>query len=318
MGAGSRSIAAPCISGRASCGGRDAAEVTGGWFRLAPGVFLLLWSTGFPVASIGLAHAEPLTLLALRYALVLLALLPLLALWRPPLPRTGAAWLHLAVVGALVQFGYFALNWMALSCGAGVGAAALIASLQPVLVALLAPALGGPRIGGRVWAGLALGLAGAGLVIAARFGVSAPSAAGLALAAGSLLCMTAGTLYEKRFGAGAHPLTAAAMHHAVACAAALGLAVLTEGMRVAWSPGFAGALLYLVVANSLLAMSLLLAMIRRGEVARVSALFFLVPPLAAVMAWLLQGEGLPPLAWAGMALAAAGVALATRTPHTRT
>lgn len=230
-------------------------------------------------------------------AFVLLALLPLLAVLRPPLPGTPAAWLHLAAVGALVQFGHFAPNWMALARGAGVGVTALIASLQPVPVALLQPALGGPRIGGAVWAGLALGLAGAGLVTAARFGVSAPSAAG------PLLCMTAGALYEKRFGVGVHPLTAAAAQHALAYVLALGLATATETMHVSWSPDFVRSLFYLVVANSLVAISLLLAMVRRGEVARVSALFFLVPPLAAVVAWLLQREGLPPTAWAGMALA---------------
>lgn len=92
---------------------------------------------------------------------------------------------------------------------------------------------------------------------------------------------------------------------------ALGLAA-TETMRVSWSAVFRGSLFYLVVANSLVAISRLPGMIRRGEVARVSALCFLVPPLAAVIAWLLQGERLPSVVWAGMALAAAGVALATR------
>lgn len=131
----------------------------------------------------------------------------------------------------------------------------------------------------------------------------------LVRAARSPLCMTAGTLHEKGFGA-CIPLIVAAAQHAVACVLALGLAA-TETMRVSWSSAFRGSLFYLVVASSLVAISLPPAMVRRGEVARVSALFFLVPLLTAVMAWPLQSEGLPSVVWAGMALAAVGVALAT-------
>lgn len=283
-----------------------------GWFRFAPVVFLLLWSAGFTVAGVGLAFAEPLTFVALRYALVLAVLIPVLAALRPGLPRGRRAWRDLAAVGLLVQFGYIALSWMAIARGTGVGVTALVVSLQPILVALAAPRLGGPPIGRRVWAGLGLGLAGAAAVIASRFGVAAPPLAGVGLAAGSLLCMTAGTLYEKRCGSTVHPLVGAAVQHSVAGAAALAAALATETMRVAWTPAFTASLAYLAIPNSLVAITLLLLMIRRGEVARVSALLFLVPPIAAAMAWLMTGEALPPAAWAGMAVATAGVALATR------
>ena len=97
----------------------------------------------------------------------------------------------------------------------------------------------------------------------------------------------------------------------IAAALCLPAALLTEDMAIDWSPGFLGAMAYLVLANSLLAMTLLLAMIRAGEVARVSSLFYLVPALSALFAWPLLGEAMPPLAWAGMGLAAAGVALVT-------
>ena len=70
-------------------------------------------------------------------------------------------------------------------------------------------------------------------------------------------------------------------------------------------------LAYLVVGNSLIATTVLLAMIRYGEVSRVSALMFLVPPFAGMLAWLILDEVMPPLAWAGMVLAGIGVLLAT-------
>ncbi len=88
--------------------------------------------------------------------------------------------------------------------------------------------------------------------------------------------------------------------------------LLTETMEVNWTWEFSAALAYLVIGNSVIAVGLLLAMIRAGDVGKVSALFYLVPPMAAVLAWFLLGEIMPPLAWAGMAVAAVGVYLATR------
>jgi drug/metabolite transporter (DMT)-like permease len=90
------------------------------------------------------------------------------------------------------------------------------------------------------------------------------------------------------------------------------LAWALENMRVSWTGPMIAAMLYLAVGNFLISVTLLLAMIRRGEASRVSALFFLIPPIAALIAWLLIDEAMPPLAWLGMALAAAGVAIANR------
>lgn len=282
------------------------------WPRMAPAIFLLFWSAGFAVAKIGLGHAQPMTFLSLRYGLVLAVLAPLVIVLRPPPPPDAAAWVHLAIVGVLIQVVYFGLTYVAVDHGVSAGGVALIVSLQPVLVAMLAPTLIGERIGGRRWLGFALGLAGAGLVIVSRSAVEATSAVGLLAASGALAGMTAATFYEKRFGGGQHPVTANAVQYAAGLAGTLPLAWWLEDGGVRWSAGFAVALGYLVIANSLIALTLLLAMVRRGEVARVSALFFLVPPAAALIAWVLLGEAMPPLAWLGLGVAAVGVALAGR------
>ena len=129
---------------------------------------------------------------------------------------------------------------------------------------------------------------------------------------GALGGITLGTLYEKRFGVNQHPVTANTVQYAAGLAATLPLAFLLEDHTVEWTIPFGLSLVYLVVCNSLIALTLLLLMIRQGEVSRVSALFFLVPPMAAVIGWVLLDERMPPLAWLGFALAAAGVALATR------
>ena len=282
------------------------------WRVAAPVVFLVLWSLGFAVAKIAVAHAAPITVLALRYVLILAVLAPVAAILRPPLPATPRAWADIAVVGFLIQVVYFGLCYLAFKSGVSAGGVAIIVCLQPILVALVAPRLVGERIGRLGWLGLVLGLAGAALVITARSGVAAEGAYGLALAFLALLGITAGTLWEKRFGVAHHPVTSNLIQYAVGAGFTLPLALLTEDMTIRWDPAFVWAMVYLVLANSLLAMSLLLAMIRVGEVARVSSLFYLVPALSALCAWPMLGEAMPPLAWGGMALAGLGVALVSR------
>ena len=127
--------------------------------KAAPAIFLLFWSGGFAAGKIGLAYTGPMTFLTLRYALVLLVLLPLVVIMRPPSPRTPAAWGHLFVVGFLIQGLYFALGYLALAMDISSGAVALILSLQPILVALAAPHTSGERVGRWAWVGLGLGLA---------------------------------------------------------------------------------------------------------------------------------------------------------------
>lgn len=282
------------------------------WLIAAPVIFLLLWSAGFGIAKLGLQHAPPLTLLAMRYVLVLVILLPLAAVVRPPLPRTLRAWVDVAVVGFLIQVVYFGLCYVAFKSGTSAGAVAIVVCLQPILVALIAPRFVGERISAQGWAGLALGLGGAALVILSRQSVASEGMFGIICSAFALLGITSGTLWEKRFGVTHHPITSNLIQYAVGAAFCVPMAWASESFVIVWNWEFAAVLFYLVVANSLLAMSLLLAMIRAGEVSRVSALFYLVPPLSALFAWPLLGEVMPPLGWAGMALAAIGVALVSR------
>jgi drug/metabolite transporter (DMT)-like permease len=281
------------------------------WLRVAPAAFLVLWCSGFAFIRIGLAHAGPLTFLALRYAFALAVLVPVALVMRPRVPPRAALG-HLAVVGFLIQTVYFGLCYLAVDIGLSAGALALIVSLQPILVALGAPALTGEKTTGRLWLGLVLGLVGAALVIVARSRVEVTSGLALACAVGALLGMSGATLYEKRHGTGEHPVSANLVQYAVGLATTLPFAFAFEGLHVDWAPEFIGALAYLVIANSLISITLLLAMVRAGDAAKVSALFFLVPPGAALIAWALIGEAVPLLAWPGIVLAGVGVLLARR------
>ncbi|WP_428515726.1 DMT family transporter [Roseovarius sp.] len=282
------------------------------WLRLAPVIFLVLWSGGYAVAKAGLGYAAPMVILAMRFALVVAVMAALWLVLRPPLPKTRAEWGHLAMVGLLIQSVYFGMSYYALDSGVAAGTLALLMTLQPVMVALVAPRWTGEQVGWKQWSGLILGLLGAGVVIAARAAVEPPSVAGFAFAVIGLGGIVAASLWEKRFGVQHHPVTSNLVGYAVGLVGILPLLALQDDLSITWGWPFLGVMVYLVLGNSLVAVGLLLAMIRAGDVARVSSLFFLVPPLAAVLAWALLGEVMPPVAWGGMALAGTGVLLATR------
>lgn len=281
------------------------------WLPVAPVIFLLLWSGGFTFAKIALPYIEPMTLLLVRYVIAFLLLFVIFLALRPPLPERGIDWFHLSMVGFLIQIVYFGMSYIAFDSGVSAGGLALIVSLQPILVSLLAPRLAGEAVSWKQWIGLALGLAGAAIVIVSRSAVEAENTFGIVCGIFALLGMTFATLYEKRFGFSAHPLTSNVVQYAVGALGMLPLAFFMETMVITWTPALYGALFYLVIGNSLIAVTLLLAMIRYGAASKVSALLFLVPPLAALIAMFVLGEEMPPLAWIGMAFAALGVAIAT-------
>lgn len=290
----------------------DDTRPTPRWLRPAPLMFLLLWSGGYTGVKVSLADIEPVWLLVVRYTAVLAILLPVMLVLRPPLPRTLAAWGHLAIVGVLVQGLYFGGINVAAGFGVSVVGLAIILALQPILVALLAPRLAGERIGAVAWVGLILGLAGVAVTVLSRGELEAGTLPGVAVAVLALLAITAGTLWEKRFGGTGHLVTANVVQVAAALAVALPYALAFETGAIRWTPRLGTALAYLVLLNSIIAMTLLLAMIRHGAASRVSALFFLVPPVSMLIAWLVLGEPMPPAAFAGMALAGLGVFLVGR------
>lgn len=287
------------------------------FWRFAPVIFLLLWSSGFSFVKLGLPYAEPLTFLALRYAIAVVVLIPLFVWIRPPLPRGRKQWLPLIVTGLLIQSLYFGLMYISLKLGASAGAIALIMSLQPILVAVMAPLLLNEKVGKIRWLGLAIGLIGAAIVIVAKSRIETTSIIALSFAFGALAGITTGTLYEKRFGQEIHPITANFIQYVVGFASIFPLALMLEDLRVEWSANFLISLTYLVIANSLISIGLLLGMIRRGEASKVSSLFFMIPPLAALVAWLMFNEKMSVLAWLGLAFAGIGVLIVQRSGRWR-
>lgn len=274
-------------------------------------LFVLLWSTGFIGAKYGLPYAEPFTLLFLRFVLVLLLLAPLVWWLRPTMAMRLRERGHLMVSGLLLHGVYLGGVFAAIKLGLSAGMTALIVGGQPVLTSLAAPLLFGERPRLLHWAGLALGFAGIYLILGG--GTEAHVAPPALLAAvAALFGITAGTLYQKRFCT-QHDLLAVAVHQYLPTVALFGLgAWLFETRAVEWTAQFVAALLWLVLALSLGAILLLTWLIKHGEASKVSSLFYLVPPVTAVMAWLLFDEPLGGLKIAGIALVALGVWLVMR------
>ena len=285
-------------------------------------MFVLIWATGFIVARYGMPYAPPFTFLLLRYVCSIACFAAWIAIARVRWPQTRPEWLHLAVTGVLMHGGYLGGVWAAVKAGMGSGLSALIVGIQPVLTAIWLSAFGSAahRVSSRQWLGLGLGFAGLVLVVWRKLtegsaGDSA-NAVNLAWAVGALLCITAGTLYQKRWVAPCDVRSANTVQLIAAAIVTAPLAWL-EPEAMQWNAHSLGAMAWSVLGLTLGGSSLLYLLIQRGAAASVTSLMYLVPPTTALMAWLLFGEPITVTTVAGIALTALGVALVVRSP-TRT
>jgi drug/metabolite transporter (DMT)-like permease len=284
---------------------------------VAPALFVLIWSTGWIVAKYAASFADPLFFLVIRFAcaFVLMALIALA--FRAEWPRNRAAYGHGMLSGVLLHAIYLGGVWWAVAHGLPVGVSALIAAIQPLITAALAARLGGERLGALQLSGIAIGFLGVMGVIAPKLaGLSAGTLESLAgpvlVNVIAMIAVTLGTFYQKRYIASGDLRVVSSLQYAGAFLALLPLALLLEPLRFESRWETWAALAWSVIPLSLGAISLMLMMIRRGAVSRVSALIYLIPPTAAIEAYLMFGETLTVLQIAFMALTAFGVYLATR------
>ncbi|MBI5111434.1 MAG: DMT family transporter [Rhodovulum sp.] len=280
-------------------------EATLAW--LAPGVFVVLWASGFIGARLGLPHVEPLTFLALRMAAVVVLLAGVIVVTRPRWPGRVAVG-HSAVAGLLMHGGYLGGTFVAIGKGMPVGLTALVVGLQPILGSTLANRVLGERVTPRQWGGLVLGVLGVYLIVQDKTGGSAGLGAWIA-AVTALLSITAGTLYQKRHGGEIDWRPGLLVQYGAAGLMFAAGAFLFETRVVSWTGELVFALAWLVLVLSLGAVWLLYFLIRRAAATRISSLFYLTPPTAAVMAWALFDQRLGPAAMVGMAVCAAAVFL---------
>jgi drug/metabolite transporter (DMT)-like permease len=288
-------------------------EIRPNWLPFAPWIFVLVWSAGYAVAKLALEYTTPLNLMALRFLGAWLFLLPLVLWFRPNWPDKTAI-RDLLVVATCIQLVHFGCVYTGLSLGASASMLALFAASQPVLITLVAAVIQRQMPVPRVWMGLALGLSGAAWVIWVQGDFSKGVLIGAMLGFFAVVGLSIGQVYEKHKRPKCHPLLVYFIQYGYASVVSLPIAWWLEGYAVEWSEALFGSLLFLVLGNSLLGIFLMLTMVRFGAISKVTSIMFLVPGLAALIAWALIGEVMPVIAWAGVLFAAAGVLLVIYAP----
>ncbi|MGH6712507.1 MAG: DMT family transporter [Bradyrhizobium sp.] len=278
--------------------------------RAAPAIFVVLWSTGFVATKYVVNNADPLTYLAIRMALVVVLMAVIVAIVRPRWPdRIGI--FHSAVAGILVHGFYLGGTAIAIAHSIPAGLSALIPGLQPILTSTLANRWLGERVTPIQWAGLLLGLAGVVLILHNR-PMSGDAGWGWLASGVSLVSITLGTLYQRRY-CNAIDWRAGNLVQYVAVTIFFGIgAWLFENNVVRWTTEFVFALSWLVVVLSIGSIGLLYWLIRRSAATSVASLFYLVPAVTALMAYVLFGERLDAIAIVGMTACAAAVFLVNR------
>ena len=275
----------------------------------APALFVVLWSTGFIGAKMGLPYAEPATFLAIRFFAVAAILAVVAGL-------TGAAWpdnhtdkAHIAAVGLLVHGIYLGGIFGGISLGVTAGDSALIVGMQPILTAVLVGPILGEAVRARQWIGFVIGTVGVTLVSWRYIDDLDSTLTGVVLCVVAVMGMSLGTIYQKRFCAQMNLLTGSCIQFLAAALFMLLIAVAWESGQVNWTGEFVFALGWLVIVLSLGAMTLLWLLVRAQAATQVASLFFLVPPVTALIAWPLFGETLTLKSVIGMGLVVLGILL---------
>ena len=284
--------------------------------RYAPALFVFLWSTGFVGAKYIVPYAEPFTFLMIRYFLAALILFAIAYAFKQPLKLNREQFKASFAVGMLLHVIYIGGVFYAVSLGVSAGISAVIVSIQPVLVSLLAVPLLGERLRWVQVVGLFLGVAGIALLLLPKVFqgdyTASTSLVGIFICVIALLGTSGGYLVQKKMGSDIPFLSGTGAQYAVSAIAFAVLSFATEEQIIEWVPAFLFGLAWIVLMLSIASIVLLYGMLRTGSASKVSSLYYLVPPVAAIQAYFLFGEVIGFVGIIGMALAAIGVVLVMR------
>ncbi len=280
---------------------------------LAPAAaFVLVWSSGYIAGPYGVEGMSPLMLVALRFVLAAALAWALARALRGPLRVTRADGVRIGLSGFVLNGVQFAAMYLAFDAGLGATLASLMQSLSPVLTALLAATFLGERLSPLQVVGFLIGVAGVVLVLGPDV-EEAGGTLGLVCGVVGVLGLSVGTLGQRWIGHAPDPLWSATIQFGVAAPPLLVLALVVEGTDVVRDPAKAGiALVYLAVVNSIIGLGLLGILVRARGAGAAASVFFLMPPVTAVLAWLVLDETLGVREIAGLVITVVGVAAATR------
>ena len=268
-----------------------------------------VWGSGFIATKIGLQYAPPFTFLTVRFAFGLACLLPVLLIMRPRFPRTGAELGHVVVAGLLMHAVHLGGSHYTQYLGMSAGITAVILCVQPLVTALIAARWMGERLAPRQWAGVALGLAGVALIVWHKVDVREATLGSLVAVGVALAGVTAGTLYQRVYCPLVDLRSATFIQFLVTLAALGPLAWGIEGFAVTWAWPMLASIAFLVIGASMLAVSALHTLMRRGEATRVTSLIYLTPIFPVVLELALFGIVPSGLSLTGIVVTCGGVAL---------
>ncbi len=284
--------------------------------RYAPALFVFLWSTGFVGAKYIVPYAEPFTFLMIRYFFAALILFAIAAALKQPLKLSKEQFKASFAVGMLLHVIYIGGVFYAVSLGVSAGISAVIVSIQPVLVSLFAVPFLGERLRWVQVVGLFLGVAGIALLLLPKVFqgdyTATTSLTGIFICVIALLGTSGGYLVQKKLGGEIPFLSGTGAQYAISAIAFAILSFSTEEQIIQWVPQFYFGLIWIVLMLSIASIVLLYGMLRTGSASKVSSLYYLVPPTAAIQAYFLFDEVIGLVGLVGMAFAGLGVVLVMR------
>lgn len=277
-----------------------------------PTLFILMWSSGYVAGKVALPFAGPFTLIFMRFSSAAVILFCVAIIMRAAWPKSLAIYMHLVVVGILVQALQFSGLYVGLSLGVSAGISALIVGMMPILTAVGAVFLLGEKVTKKQVTGLLIGLFGVAIVVLDKIGHGQFDWAGCLAVLLALCGISAGAIYQKKYVTHVDLRVGGCIQLTVASLAVAPLAIALERLEVSWNLTVLMATGWLSLVNSIGAVSVLFLMMRRGEASRVASLFYLIPSATAVMGYLVLGEKLNGLQLSGFMISAAGVYLTTQ------
>jgi drug/metabolite transporter (DMT)-like permease len=279
--------------------------------RFAPALFVLLWSTGFVGAKYGLPYADPFVFLSVRILLAAALLFALAKLMKMPVRIGSTAVVRSGLIGFFLHACYLGGVFYSIAQGLPAGVAAVVTSLQPVLVSVLAVKVLGEKLRTGQMIGLLTGLIGVILVLGPSIDAKIPTPAVIAILV-ALMGSTTATLLQKKLGADI-PLISGTAYQYLFSGCVLGaIAIATQETSITWNLRFSASFVWLVLVLSVGAILLLLWLLNTGSAASVSSLFYLVPPATAIEAFFLFGEKVNTQGFLGIGITALGVWLVMR------
>ncbi|MFN0264861.1 DMT family transporter [Tepidamorphus sp. 3E244] len=275
-------------------------------------LFILIWSTGFIVARAQAPFGEPLTFVALRFALAALffAIIVIVTGRSMAVGRRAAA--NNLVAGALLHGVYLGSVFSAINIGMPVGVASLIQSTAPIFTAVLAGPLLGERVVPRQWLGLCISLAGVALTLSPKLGETGFTLLPIAISLFGLTGLVFGGFYQRLYVSKVDLQVANVYQYVGGTLIVLPVMFAFETVRLVTHPVYLAAMGWAVIVLSVGAFSLYIHFLRRGAVTKAASLMFLVPAIASLQAWLIFGETLTPLQITGGLVTLAGLAVAQR------